>query len=222
MEERQLHDNTGVWTIVVAAGSGSRFGGEVPKQFTTIAGQRVVDWSIQAAAAVSEGTVVVLPSDNSFDAATLPGVDYAVAGGATRSESVRAGLAAVPASATVLLVHDAARPLADAPLFERVITAVRNGAQAVVPVADVVDTMRDADGNTVDRDTLHIVQTPQGFNATALRQAHAGGDQATDDATLVAQAGGSVATVPGGRWNIKVTTPDDAVVVAALLEERTQ
>src|SRR5438132_4449459 len=91
-----------VWSIVVAAGSGTRFGG--PKQFASLLGRRVLDWSVAAAAAVSDGVVVVLPPDR-----LEPG---AVAGGATRSASVRAGLAAVPTAADVIVVHDAARPVA--------------------------------------------------------------------------------------------------------------
>src|SRR5437868_5102558 len=104
-----------VWTIVVAAGRGRRFGG--PKQFEPLLGRRVLEWSVAAAEAVSDGVVVVVPRDR-----LEPG---AVAGGATRSASVRAGLAAVPSSAEVIVVHDAARPLAGKELFDRVIEAVR-------------------------------------------------------------------------------------------------
>ena len=210
------------WTIVVAAGSGSRFGGRTPKQFLEIAGKRVVDWSVVAAASVSEGVVVVMPKGSgvTVSGSGLHCQVMCVDGGSTRSESVRKGLAHVPDSARVVLVHDAARPVASPALMAAVVAAVRAGADAVVPVVEVVDTIRDLDGNTIDRSQLRAVQTPQGFSASALRRAHATKAQATDDATLVRDTGGSTVVVPGERWNIKVTEPGDALVVAALLGAR--
>ncbi len=210
------------WTIVVAAGSGSRFGGTTPKQFLEIAGKRVVDWSVAAAASVSDGVVVVVPKGSSMtvSAAALQCQVMCVSGGDSRSESVRKGLAQVPDTAQVVLVHDAARPVASPELMAAVVAAVRNGADAAIPVVGVVDTIRDLDGNTIDRSQLQAVQTPQGFSAEVLRQAHATGAQATDDATLVQAVGGSTVVVPGERWNIKVTEPEDALVVAALLGAR--
>jgi len=211
-----------IWTIVVAAGSGSRFGGDTPKQFMELAGKRVVDWSVVAASSVSDGIVVVVPAGSrvKISAHGLQSEVKTVTGGATRSESVRKGLHAVPADAHTVLVHDAARPVASGELFSRVVGAVGAGADAVVPVADIVDTIRDTDGNTIDRSRLQAVQTPQGFSAGALRHAHATQAEATDDATLVRAVGGSTVTVPGDRWNIKVTEPADAIVVSALLEQR--
>jgi 2-C-methyl-D-erythritol 4-phosphate cytidylyltransferase len=116
----------------------------------------------------------------------------------------------------VVLVHDGARPLADTALFSRVIAAVRAGADAVVPVVPVVDTIRSLDGGAVDRSRLVAVQTPQGFRAEALRAAHRGGGEATDDATLVEAIGGKVVLVDGDRRNLKITEPDDLVVARAL------
>jgi 2-C-methyl-D-erythritol 4-phosphate cytidylyltransferase len=210
------------WTIVVAAGSGSRFGGSTPKQFLEVAGKRVVDWSVVAAASVSSGIVVVMPQGSSANVSAhgLACEVVCVNGGASRSDSVRNGLAVVPASVEVVLVHDAARPVASTKLFERVVAAVRSGADAAVPVVEVVDTIRDVEGNPIDRTQLQAVQTPQGFSATALRSAHATGAEATDDATLVRAAGGAIVGVEGERWNIKVTEPDDALVVEALLKAR--
>lgn len=211
-----------IWTIVVAAGSGSRFGGATPKQFLEIAGKRVVDWSVVAAASVSAGVVVVLPAKSTVKVAAqrLGCHVTSVAGGSSRSESVRNGLDAVPENADVVLVHDAARPVASQELFARVVTAIENGADAAVPVVPVVDTIRDAAGNTIDRSQLQAVQTPQAFTAGVLRHAHASRSDATDDATLVRAVGGRTVTVPGERWNLKVTEPADAIVVTALLEER--
>ena len=211
-----------VWTIVVAAGSGSRFGGGTPKQFLEVAGKRLVDWAVVAAAAVSDGVVVVVPKGSSVNVSShgLGAEVVCVAGGDSRSESVRNGLAAVPSDVAIVLVHDAARPVASVDLFKAVVAAVVAGADAAVPVVGVVDTIRDLDGNTIDRSQLQAVQTPQGFVAGALRHAHASRSDATDDATLVRVVGGSVATVDGERWNVKVTEPSDAVVVEALLEAR--
>lgn len=213
-----------VWSIVVAAGSGSRFGGTVPKQFVEVAGRRVLDWSVAAATEVSDGVVVVLPPESAPDAMPVPAATdvpilHAV-GGSSRSESVRSGLALVPASAAIVLVHDAARPVASTALFQRVVDAVRSGADGAVPVVPIVDTVQDVDGNPVDRSVLRSVQTPQGFAADALRNAHRGGCDATDDATLVRQAGGTIATVTGERWNLKITDPTDEHIVAVLLESR--
>jgi 2-C-methyl-D-erythritol 4-phosphate cytidylyltransferase len=148
-------------------------------------------------------------------------VAAAVAGGATRSASVRAGLAAVAPSATIVVVHDAARPLASPALFDAVIGAVRRGADAAVPAVPVPDTVKRVDGDevveTVARDELVVVQTPQAFRADALRAAHTAGADATDDAALIEATDGRVVIVPGERANLKVTTPADLVMAAAIL-----
>ena len=145
-----------------------------------------------------------------------------VAGGDTRSDSVRAGLRAVPEDAEVVVVHDAARPLATRALFDAVIAAVRAGADAAVPGIPVSDTLKRVEGervvDTVDRELLVAVQTPQAFRASVLRAAHAQRGDATDDAALVEAVGGQVVVVPGDPRNLKITTPDDLVVAAALLD----
>jgi 2-C-methyl-D-erythritol 4-phosphate cytidylyltransferase len=210
-----------VWAVVVAGGTGARFGG--PKQFFPLAGARVVDWAIGAALRTCAGVVLVLPE---ADAAgwSGPRVDVIVAGGATRSASVRAGLAAVPADAAVVVVHDAARPLAGPELFAAVVRAVREGADAAVPGIPVADTLKRVDGDlvvgTVPRDELVSVQTPQAFAAAVLRAVHAAGGDATDDAGLVEAAGGRVVVVAGDPRNLKVTSPSDLELAAALLGER--
>lgn len=205
-----------VWCVVAAAGSGRRFGGV--KQFEPLAGVRVVDRSVATARAVCDGVVVVLPGAAIGTAeGVVPGADAVVAGGATRAASVRAGLAAVPASAEIVLVHDAARPLASAALFRRVIDAVRAGADAVVPAVEVTDTIRDRDGRVLDRDRLRAVQTPQGFRSRALREAHATERDSTDDAGLMELVGRAVVLVDGERTNLKLTGPEDRVLAEALL-----
>lgn len=201
-----------VWAIVVAAGAGTRFG--APKQLAQLGGRRVLDWSVDAARAATDGVVVVLPP-------ALAGGGAGVAGGATRSASVRNGLAAVPDAADVVIVHDAARPLASARLFASVIAAVEAGADAAIPGLSAVDTLKRVEGDlvvgTVDRDGLVAVQTPQAFRAEVLRAAHASGTDATDDAALVEAAGGKVVVVPGEAANRKITTPDDLVMAEALI-----
>lgn len=213
-----------MWTIVVAAGTGRRFG--AAKQFVELAGRPVLAWALDSARAVSDGVVVVVPADavSRVDRLRdrLPGIDEIVPGGATRSASVRAGLAAVPPAATIVLVHDGARPLADVALFNRVIDAVstEGGPAGAVPGVPVTDTLRSTDGTPVDRDALVAVQTPQGFRAEALRNGHGGEAEATDDASLLEAAGHRVVVVEGEQRNLKVTAPSDLAVAEALLAER--
>jgi 2-C-methyl-D-erythritol 4-phosphate cytidylyltransferase len=201
-----------VWAIVVAAGSGSRFGGA--KQYERLGDRRVLDWSLAAARTVSDGVVLVVPPDRAGH--EEPGADAVVPGGATRSASVRAGLAAVPAEATVVLVHDAARPLASHRLWQAVADAVDAGAAAAVPAVPVTDTIRRRDGGTVDRAGLLAVQTPQGFRPDVLRRAHEGGPEGTDDASLAEAAGAAVRVLDGEPQNIKVTTAVDLAMLEVL------
>jgi 2-C-methyl-D-erythritol 4-phosphate cytidylyltransferase len=194
-----------VWTVVVGGGSGQRYGR--PKQYEQLAGERIIDRSRRVAEAVSDGVVVVVPA---ADAECEGGV----AGGATRSDSVRAGLNAVPDDADIICVHDAARPLASEQLYRNVIDAVRAGADAAIPGVHVADTIKvvDPSGNVIDtpdRSTLVAVQTPQAFRAEVLREAHADGGEATDDAALVEATGGRVVVVAGEANNRKITQSDD-------------
>jgi len=128
----------------------------------------------------------------------------------------------VPHDAEIIVVHDAARPLAGVALFESVIDAVRAGADGAVPGIAVADTLKRVEDvrvtATVDRVGLVAVQTPQAFRAAALRAAHAGRADATDDAALVEALGGEVVVVPGDPRNLKVTGPADLMIAAALLE----
>ena len=196
--------------MVVAAGAGTRFGG--PKQYSTLDdGRRMLDWSVAAARSSSDGVVLVVPPDRADD--IEKDVDRVVAGGATRSDSVRAGLAAVPTDAAVILVHDAARPRASADLFRAVIAALVEGVDGAVPGVPLTDTVKQVlDGRvtaTLDRAELVAVQTPQAFRAEALRRAHASNGDATDDAALVEAAGGVVVVVPGEPFNVKITRMED-------------
>jgi 2-C-methyl-D-erythritol 4-phosphate cytidylyltransferase len=194
-----------VWTIVVGGGAGERFGR--PKQYELIGTERVIDRSQRVAAEVSTGVVVVVPAEDAEREA-------AVAGGATRSESVRAGLAEVPDECDVICVHDAARPLASVDLFRAVIDAIEPGVDGAVPAVPVSDTIKVVDNSgaviaTPERSTLVAVQTPQAFRASVLRAAHRGAAEGTDDASLVEAAGGRIVVVPGEPTNRKVTHPVD-------------
>jgi 2-C-methyl-D-erythritol 4-phosphate cytidylyltransferase len=194
-----------VWTIIVAAGSGLRFGSA--KQFEMLADRRVVDWAIEEARAHSMGVVVVVPSGEERE-------PYEVAGGHTRSESVRRGLAVVPLEATIVCVHDAARPFASSVVYQRVIGAVVDGNDAAVPGVPVTDTIKQVNPSDVviatpQRATLRAVQTPQAFRASTLRRAHEHGGEGTDDAALVEAIGGTVLVVQGDEMNRKITTRDD-------------
>ena len=150
-------------------------------------------------------------------AASLSPTVLVVAGGASRAESVRAGLAALPGDATHVLVHDAARPLTSPELVQRVLAALESGADAAVPVVPVTDTLRTVGGNPVDRSGYVAVQTPQGFDLDVLRAAHSEGGEATDDATLVSLNGGTVVHVDGDVRNIKITVSQDIPIAEALL-----
>jgi 2-C-methyl-D-erythritol 4-phosphate cytidylyltransferase len=206
-----------IWAVVVAAGSGERFG--APKQYELVAGRRVLDWSLDAARSVAAGIVLVVTPGR--EGVPEPGADVVVAGGDTRSASVRAGLVAVPEGAGVIVVHDAARPAATPALFTAAVLAVRAGADAAVPGVPLVDSVkRVVDGvvvNTIERRGLVAVQTPQAFLASALRAAHDGANDATDDAALVEAAGGRVVVVPGEPDNLKLTSRSDLDRLGSIL-----
>ena len=214
--------------MVLAAGSGSRYGPQ-PKQYEVLGDERVIDRSLATARAAADHVVVVLaPADQAEGEALVESgaADVAVEGGAERADSVRAALAVIDADAAVIVVHDAARPLASAELHQAVVAAVHAGADAVIPAVPVIDTVKrvrhDEHGDavvveTLDRTHLVAVQTPQAFRAELLRAAHAGGADATDDAALVEAAGGTVVVVPGEAANLKITGPNDLAVATALL-----
>ncbi len=169
---------------------------------------------------------VVVPAAEITDEGSRRGVaagaDVVVAGGDSRAASVRAGLAAVPESADVIVVHDGARPLASPALFRAVVDAVTGGADAAIPGIAVADTLKrvedDTVVDTVARHGLVAVQTPQAFRAAVLRRAHGTGSDATDDAGLVESMGATVRVVPGEPRNIKVTTVADLEVAQALAQ----
>lgn len=212
-----------VAAIVVAAGEGERYGSR--KQFCDLAGRSVASRSVDVARAVAEFVVIVVPPDATSES---HGADAVVAGGPSRAASVRAGLAAIEGSARVVVVHDAARPLASPALFRAVVRALDDSSLAgAVPGLAIADTVKRVNGHddpivveTLDRMTLVAVQTPQAFVADTLRRAHDEQREATDDASLVEAIGGRVAIVPGEPGNRKLTTRDDLASMLAVLEAR--
>ena len=208
--------------IVPAAGRGERLGAGSPKAFVVCGGRPLIEWSLEVLRATCDRVVVAVPPGEER------GADQ-VAGGAVRSESVRAALAAAP-EAKIAVVQDAARPLLTRDLVERCVAPVAagdwDGAVAAAPLSDTVKEA-DADGGvvrTLDRSRLWRIQTPQVFAADALRRALEAGPQAlaaaTDDAALVEAAGGRVRVVEAPPENIKVTRPVDLDLAEALLRAR--
>jgi len=204
-----------VAAVLVAAGAGERLGAGVPKAFVEVDGVSLLGHAFARFAGHPRvrDVVVVLPAGVSVE---LDGRFTAAVGGATRQQSVAAGLAEVAPDVDVVLVHDVARAFVPAAVIDAVIDAVAGGADAAIPVVPVHDTVRRiaADGTlagTVDRSSLVAVQTPQGFRRSVLLAAHEAGRDlpVTDDAALVEAAGGTVVPVPGSDEAFKVTTPAD-------------
>jgi len=209
--------------LLLAAGAGVRLGEGIPKAFVPIGGRPLVEHSLEAIAAshASDRTVIVVAGeeiDRAHRLAEAGAVDEVVAGGGTRQASVRCGLAVLPSDIDVIVCHDAARPFASPALFVRVVDALTSsdagGAVPVVPSPDTVK--RIADGRvieTIPRDAIGLVQTPQAFQADTLRQAHRDavrtGLEATDDAMLLEAIGALVVVVKGEMSNFKITTPQD-------------
>jgi 2-C-methyl-D-erythritol 4-phosphate cytidylyltransferase len=214
---------SGPVALLVAAGSGSRLGASVPKAFVEVAGRPLLEWSLEALRAAGIADIVIaLPAG-----ASAPDGVIGVRGGATRSESVRAALAAAPGSGPVV-VHDAARALVEPSLFARVLAELAH-ADCAIAAARVTDTVKEAgsDGTvvaTLDRSRLWAVQTPQAFRREALEAALSVDAailaRATDDAWLVERAGGTVRVVESSPANFKITTPHDLRVADLLLRER--
>jgi 2-C-methyl-D-erythritol 4-phosphate cytidylyltransferase len=231
------HGRQTVAAILVAAGSGQRLAADVPKAFVKVAGRTLLEHAAARFGAhpLVDTVVVVAPADQLEAARALTGAPTVV-GGATRQESVARGLAALTSadpeagSVGLVVVHDVARPFVPDSVITAVVEALHAGAEAVVPVVPIHDTVRRTNGDgslagLVDRASLAAVQTPQGFRLSALVSAHAAarGD-ATDDAALIEAQGGQVTPVAGSEASFKITTPLDlarAEAMAALLSAAT-
>jgi len=204
-----------MFTIVVASGTSQRFGSN--KLLEKIGDETVLDRSVRIALENSDGVVVVI-EPSSYQNSLVTAV---VAGGTTRTQSVRNGLKAVPADVEIIAVHDAARPGATQELYERGKSVILEGNVAAVPGIPVVDTIKKIEKDraifTVDRSTLRSIQTPQVFNAKTLRKAYEGQTDDTDDAALVEAMGVHVKIFEGTTQNRKITTPEDLVFLRAVL-----
>lgn len=218
------------WCILVAAGEGRRLGSDRPKAFAALGGRPLLAESLERLDASDwiDGIVVVAPPGWEEPTILLAEelvaskVTAVVTGGATRADSVAAGLEEVPLEALVILVHDAARPLVSEAVVERVLKGLADGAAGAVPGLPVHDTVKRVDAGQVvetpERASLIAVQTPQAFVADRLRAAYAGDlSGATDCASLVERVGGKVAVVEGDPALLKVTTVDDLARIEALL-----
>ncbi len=231
------HPLAALGVVLVGAGSGRRLGAAQPKAFTELHGRPLIEFGVGVVTSLPHAGHLVVVVPESHAARALELVEQVlpertrwevsvVAGGRERYESVRFGLDALPESIDTVLVHDAARPFASAALFERVIAGVRATGDGVVPALRVTDTLKrvDVDGlvhETVDRDALVGVQTPQGFPRELLAAAYADAElqsaSPTDDADLVQRGGGRVRTVPGEMRAHKLTTPDDIAILEHFL-----
>ena len=221
-----------VGVVVVATGSGTRLGAGRPKAFVSLRGRPLLGYAVDTVARLPHlaSLVVVAPPDHADPAGPawagvdLPPDAVVVAGGASRTDSVAAGLAAV-GDVDVVLVHDAARCLTPLAVFERVVEAVRAGAAGAVPGIALVDTVKTVDAHgvitgTPDRAALRAVQTPQGFARDVLVSAYGSGLGATDDAALVELGGHHVVVVEGHALAFKVTSRDDLEHAERVLAQR--
>ena len=225
--------------IVVAGGTGDRFGRSGGKQMAEVAGAPVVAHTLRAfdAASAIDAVVLVCHPDRvdeyraAAEAVPARKVVAVVSGGDTRRCSVAAGLEALPADTSVVAVHDGARPLIEPEVIDAAVAALeaRSDADGVVVGHPAYDTIKTVGASSVvtgtpDRATLWVAQTPQVFRVEPLRRAHVRaareGFEGTDDASLVERDGGVVLMHPGSRWNVKVTVPEDLVVVGALISAR--
>jgi 2-C-methyl-D-erythritol 4-phosphate cytidylyltransferase len=218
-----------VWAVIVAAGRGERLGLDRPKAFAKLNGRPLLAESLERLewSEWVDSIVVAAPPDWEEPVILLSEelgcgkVVAAVPGGETRAASVRAGLSEVPEDAAVVLVHDAARPVLPEEVIERLLTALNEGWDGVVPGLPISDTVKRVEGDqvveTVDREALVVAQTPQAFVWPVLRDAAATGEDATDCAALVEARGGRVKVVPGDPRLVKVTGPEDLELVAGWL-----
>jgi 2-C-methyl-D-erythritol 4-phosphate cytidylyltransferase len=217
-----------VWAILVAAGRGERLGLDHPKAFAKLGEDPLLAEPLRRLddSGWVDAIVVVVPAGWEEPAILLAEelgcgkVSASVAGGVERADSVRAGLAEVPHDAVAVLVHDAARPLVGDDVIERVLAPLSEGWDGVVPGLPVADTLKRVDGEgrvveTVGRESVYAVQTPQAFPVDVLRRALESGDNSSDCAGSVEAVGGRVKVVPGDPKLLKVTTTDDLARIEA-------
>ena len=219
-----------VWAVLAAAGRGERLGSDRPKAFARLGGRPLLAESLERLENSGWIDAIVIAAPPDWEEPSIlvaeeiaaTKVSSAVTGGESRSESVRLALDEVPDEVAVVLVHDAARPLLSEEVIERVLAPLSEGWDGVVPAVPLADTVKRVDGDrvveTLSRDDLVAVQTPQAFLADALRRAVAGDvSAATDCASLVEAQGGRVKVVEGDPRLLKVTDADDLALVESWL-----
>lgn len=220
--------------LIVAGGRGSRFGGDLPKQYADLCGIPVIRHTIEVFLrhpAIDDILVVIHPDDLKLYCSAVAGLDLRppVLGGAERQDSVRNGLEAlVEVAPEAVLIHDAARPAVAPATIDGVLAALTDAA-GVIPVLPIVDTLKqraagDQLGGTVDRNSLVRAQTPQGFRFGDILAAHqaSAGKNLTDDAAVMEAAGHVIVGVPGTEQNVKITTNDDLARMAQQLDGQTE
>ena len=219
-----------VWAVLAAAGRGERLGSDRPKAFARLGGRPLLAESLERLEGSDWIDQIVIAAPPDWEEPSIlvaeeiaaTKVSSAVTGGASRSESVRLALEEVPAEAAVVLVHDAARPLLPEEVIERVLAPLSEGWDGVVPAVPLADTVKRVEGDrvveTLSREDLVAVQTPQAFLADTLRRAVSGDvSSATDCASLVESQGGRIKVVEGDPRLLKVTDAEDLALVESWL-----
>ena len=201
--------------IIAAAGMGHRLGANLPKSLVKLIDKTLLEHAVANLAPVAQLLIVTAPAGYEKEYKKLLGEEVEViTGGVLRSDSIRIAIAKIPNNYEYVLVHDAARALASTRLASEVINQLIRGQQAVIPTLEVIDTIKEVDNqgyvrNTLNRASLKIVQTPQGFNRSVLERAHQASEDATDDAALVEALGIKVKTIAGEDQAFKITTKGD-------------
>ena len=214
--------------IIAAAGSGERFGATLPKALITLGNRTLIEHAVAALAPIASEIVICAPAGYEKQIQELVGADITVVtGGTTRSDSVRAGIAALTGKNKYVLVHDAARALASTQLAKNVLAALEKGEVAIIPGLELIDTVKSVDAgghvtSTPDRASLRRVQTPQGFDLEILKKAHSSGANATDDGALVEAIGHKVLIINGEDRALKITTPADLATALSTLGDSSE
>ena len=201
--------------IIAAAGMGHRLGANLPKSLVKLLDKTLVEHAVANLSPVCQLIIVTAPKGYEDQYSQILGDQVSViTGGVLRSDSIRLAISKIPANYEYVLVHDAARALASTTLASSVLNQLIQGEQAVIPALDVVDTIKEVDNNgyvrnTLNRASLKVIQTPQGFSRSVLERAHQASEDATDDAALVEALGIAVKVVAGEQCALKITTPSD-------------
>ena len=201
--------------IIAAAGMGHRLGANLPKSLVKLLDKTLVEHAVANLSPVCQLIIVTAPKGYEAQYSKILGDQVSViTGGVLRSDSIRLAISKIPTNYEYVLVHDAARALASTTLASSVLNQLIKGEQAVIPALDVIDTIKEVDNNgyvrnTLNRDSLKVIQTPQGFSRSVLERAHQASEDATDDAALVEALGIAVKVVAGEQCALKITTPAD-------------